>query len=201
MKIFYTLTAFLLCTLAFAQTEATTKDGKKVILNPDGTWKYAGDKSNPGTNDCSNLTKTETYSGGKVMSSSRDNIKISNNGKNLIEFSIIKGEGSLIMNISRQKGELTCVAKNAKMTVEFTDKTNITIAHMGDLNCKGNFSLFLGELLENEDKLILFKTKKIAKTSIEYSNSVDGKIVVISEENVYTDTEADKIRKTINCLN
>ena len=24
-----------------AQTDATTKDGKKVLLYPDGTWKYA----------------------------------------------------------------------------------------------------------------------------------------------------------------
>lgn len=201
MKIFYALTAFLLCTLAFAQTEATTKDGKKVILNPDGTWKYAGAKSALDAYDCSNLTKTETYSGGKVMTSSRENIKISNNGKNSIEFSAVKGEATLILNISRQKGELTCVAKNALMTVEFTDKTKMTIAHMGDLNCKGNFSLFLGEVLENEDKLNLFKTKKIAKTSIAYSNSVDGKIVVMNEDNVYTDAEAEKIRKTINCLN
>ena len=36
-----TLTVLVISTFSlFAQTEATTKDGKKVILNEDGTWKY-----------------------------------------------------------------------------------------------------------------------------------------------------------------
>lgn len=201
MKIVYTLTALLLCTLATAQTEATTKDGKKVILNPDGTWHHAGSKAASGTDDCSTLTKTQTYTGGKVMSTSKENIKIANNGKNLIEFAVIKGESALILNISRQGREVKCVSKNAKMTVEFTDKTKTTLNHMSDLNCEGNFSLFLGLNAETSEKLNLLKAKKISKTTIEYSDSVDGKIVIVAEDNVYTDAEAEKIRKTINCLN
>ena len=35
------LTVLVISTFSlFAQIEATTKDGKKVILNEDGTWKY-----------------------------------------------------------------------------------------------------------------------------------------------------------------
>jgi hypothetical protein len=36
------LTLILLCAVAQAQQIATTAEGKKVVLNADGTWKYAG---------------------------------------------------------------------------------------------------------------------------------------------------------------
>jgi hypothetical protein len=46
----------------FAQTEATTNDGKKVILNDDGTWKYTETTQANGTVsfECSDLISTET---------------------------------------------------------------------------------------------------------------------------------------------
>ena len=60
-----TISAFSL----FAQTEATTKDGKKVILNEDGTYKY--DKTIVVTEtvnlECSKLIATEIDNDWKVF--------------------------------------------------------------------------------------------------------------------------------------
>lgn len=51
MRIFFLISlAVLLGSVAVAQTRATTEDGKAVILNDDGTWKYAAiAKSRPGS--------------------------------------------------------------------------------------------------------------------------------------------------------
>jgi hypothetical protein len=56
-----TLAAFCVNAI-FAQTEASTTDGKKVILNDDGTWKYAeqDEKKVSESSECSELIKTET---------------------------------------------------------------------------------------------------------------------------------------------
>ena len=40
-KLKYLLPILCLFTIIFCETEATTNEGKKVILNNDGTWKYA----------------------------------------------------------------------------------------------------------------------------------------------------------------
>ncbi|KGO94869.1 hypothetical protein [Flavobacterium subsaxonicum] len=191
----------LLCTALFAvsisgysQTEATTKEGKKVLLNSNGTWAYAD-------GDCNTLTETKTYAGGKVMSSAKEVISVSSDaGKTGITINIVKGTGALILNLGRIEREIFCVSKNAPMSIEFTDGTKLAVKHMGDLNCNGNFSCFLGEQVGTDKELEILKTKKIKKVSIEYTDTENGNVKKFTKEYTLSADQTEKINKIIKCL-
>lgn len=186
------LIASLFLTLgAFAQTEATTKDGKKVILNKNGTWLYA---------ECASLLKTETV-GGKPMTSAKDNIKVSSDGGLTgLSVSLIKGSESVILNFAPLEKDVICVNKNAPMTITFTDGTSLNINHMGTLNCEGNFSVFLGEAMQNSSSLEKLTTKQIKKISIEYTSTEGGVIKKYSKESVVDAATGAKLMQTAQCL-
>lgn len=173
MKIF-----FLLATLLVGVTTATAQNSG---------------------NDCNILTKTETI-GDKQLSSAKQEIPVSNNGKNNISFNALKGSQALILMFPRQKQEVICVSKSSKIYIEFDDKTKFEMNHMRDTDCKGMFVIMLAEVMQNSDKLEMVKAKKIRKITIEYQEVKDGKLVVTPEETILTAQEADKILKTIQCL-
>ena len=79
------LTAFAIIatiSVSFGQTEeATTKSGKKVVLNSDGTWKYQEEKNTQTTtakdSDCSNyIETTEDKMTGKKSTAGKNTIGI-----------------------------------------------------------------------------------------------------------------------------
>ena len=187
----FTASLLLIPALSYCQTEATTKDGKKVILNTDMTWNYA---------DCSALTETKTYPGGKVMTSSKENFRVSADGKNGIDLSILKGSGTTIYNFASINKDIKCVNKDAPGTIEFTDGSKITIKHMSELNCKGNFSCFLGLVVGTEAEAKVLQTKKIKKISLEYTKKENNAFVNYTEDFNVAAAQADKILKTIQCL-
>ncbi|MFL9843404.1 hypothetical protein [Flavobacterium rhizosphaerae] len=176
-------------TAAFSQTSATTNDGKKVILNNDGTWMYA---------DCAELLKTENIRG-QNMTSAKEKVVVAN-GAGGLSIDLIKGSSAVMINFSPADREVICVGTKAPMNVEFTDGTKITVTHMGKLNCEGNFSLFLGESVGTDKELELFKTKTIKKISIEYSKSENGSLVNYSRDSDFTADKAEKMRNIIKCL-
>jgi len=188
---FFTACVLLVFSYSYSQTEATTKDGKKVILNKDMTWMYA---------DCANLVETKTYPGGKVMTSSKENIKISADGKTGIDISLLKGTSSIIYNFAAITNDVKCVVKDAPGTVEFTDGSKITIKHMSDLNCKGNFSCFLGSATGTGTEGTALQSKKIKKITLQYTKKENDSFTNYNEDFIVTTEQADKIFKTIQCL-
>ena len=186
------LTTSLFLTIgALAQTEATTKDGKKVMLNPNGTWMYS---------ECASLLKTEN-TGGKMMTSSKDDITIpATTTSTGLSISIIKGSESVIFNFATLSKDIYCVSKDAPMAVSFTDGTSIQIKHMGSLNCKGNFAFFLGESMGNKNILEALINKQIKKVVIDYSDTENGKIKIISKETVFDAKTAGKVMHVAQCL-
>jgi len=175
----------------FAQTEATTTDGKKVILNDDGTWSYA---------ECGALVKSE-ISNGKMYTSAKDKITINEIGKSTgIDVTLLKGSTSVIVNFVYNGSDIKCIDKDAPMIIEFTDDTKVNMKSMNDLNCKGSAALFLGKQMGNEANLKLLATKKIKKISIEYSVKQNNEIVKIVGDFNTTPEQGDKIMKTIKCL-
>lgn len=183
--------SFLFTLCAFSQTEATTKDGKKVILNSNGTWMYA---------ECASLLKTENV-GGKMMTSSKDviNVPATDNSPGIL-ISLIKGSQSVIFNFATAGKDLYCVNKDAPMVVTFTDNSTVIIKHMSDLNCKGNFSFFLGETLGNKDLLDKIISKQIKKVVIEYSETDNGKIKKINKEMLFDAATGTKVLQVAQCL-
>ncbi len=186
------LTAGLLIfsVFAFSQTEATTKDGKKVTLNANGTWMYA---------DCAALLKTETYSG-KTMTSGKENIKVSaDGGKTGLSISLIRGS-AIILNFGIIEAAAKCIKEEAPMIVEFTDGSKTTVNHMGKLSCEGNFSVYFSSSLGNVKQLEMLITKKIKKVTIEYTDTNNGVIVKQHDEFVFGTAQADGFAKVLQCL-
>lgn len=180
----------LVSIMAYSQTEATTKDGKKVILNSNGTWLYA---------DCAGLLKTETYSG-KTMTSNKDNIKVSaDGGKTGLNISLIKGS-AIILNFGIIESVAKCVKEEAPMIIEFTDGNKTTVNHMSKLSCEGNFSVYFSSEIGNIKQLEILKTKKIKKVTIEYTDTENGVIVKQNEEFVFGTTQADAFLNVLQCL-
>lgn len=187
----FTVCIFLFSALVYSQTEATTKDGKKVILNDNGTWIYA---------DCATLLKTETYSG-NTMTSAKENIKVSaDGGKTGLNISLVKGTTAVMLNFGIIESDIKCVNKDAPLVIEFTDASRVTVTHMGDLNCKGNFALFLAEDIGNIKELELLKTKNIKKVTLEYTDSNSGNIIKNTKEFIFGAAQADKFKKIVQCL-
>lgn len=186
-------TALLFCLNSFAQTEATTNDGKKVILNSDGTWAFA---------DCGELIKVVTNGNGKQTISGKGFINsFSEIEKNKQKLLLLKASsGAVIVNFSPKTREAVCVNKNAVGDIEFTDGSKVTINHMGDLDCEGNFSYYLSKDFDTLKELEMFKSKKIKNITVEYTTTENGKIVKFTRKSSFTDEDGDKIMKTIQCL-
>lgn len=149
--------------------------------------------------DCSLITKTEKI-GDKEISSAKNEIPLSNKGKNNISFNAMKGSQALILMFPRQKREVICVSKSSKIYVEFDDKSGFEMTHMRDTDCEGMFVIMLADVMLNGENLALVKAKKISKVTIEYQEVKDGKLITKPEETILTPKEADKILKTIQCL-
>src|SRR5690554_2707900 len=73
-------------TSAYAQIEVTTKDGKQVLLNENGTWEYVKSESDTTeksaeSNDCSTYVSTKTDKViGKSSTASKETLVISSDG-------------------------------------------------------------------------------------------------------------------------
>jgi len=194
-KILLCSALFVATISAIAQTEATTKDGKKVVLNSNGTWAYAD-------GDCYLLTHTKTYTGGTIVTSAKDPIKLFDNASAStgISLAVIEGSSSLILNFGRIEQVVMCIDKNAPMNLEFTDGTKLVLMHMNELDCEGNFSCFLGEQMKTGKELETLKIKKIKKISIEYTDTENGLIKKFYKDYTLTANQGEKLSKTIICL-
>lgn len=175
-----------------SQTEATTKDGQKVVLNKNGTWMYAG---------CEELIKSGTYSGGKTLLSSKENIIVSpDNGVTGVKISMYKGTDVFLININNLVTNLKCVTTKAPIVLEFTDGYKVTTQHALALNCKAEFALSLANTKDDIKLLDLLKVKKIKQITIEYTTSDGEGTKKYLESFIFNTLQSEKFMKTLQCL-
>ena len=86
------------------------------------------------------------------------------------------------------------------MDIHFKDGTKSAVAHMGDINCDGNFYLFLGDAFQNKPLLEKLKSAKISSVAITYTNSENGKLTDTVEEFSFSDEQAKIFVQGLNCL-
>jgi hypothetical protein len=193
------MTFLLTTTLALGQSQkATTEIGKKVILNGDGTWKYADTVVSSSTyldsNDCSNWIKTkEDKVSGKSFTTMKDYLVVSNDGgKKGLGISLMSTEkNSIILNI-KAAGAGGCIDKGAKINILFTDETRLELATESDFNCKGNATVYFGDVFGKKKQLKELQTKKIDVMRVWTSDSyVEEKFEV---------EQAEQFKNVINCL-
>lgn len=179
-----------------AQTTATTKDGKKVILNDDGTWKYdttvvAEKKVDL---ECSELISTETDKmTGKSSTASKKTLIISDDGgKNGFGIFLMKSSNSIIFSI-QAVGAGSCIDDDSKMNILFRDGTRLELVNNGKFNCKAKFTLYFGGAFGKKKELEMLRTKEIETMRVWTSKSY--------VEKDFSSEQSKQLMKTVDCLN
>lgn len=197
---FLSILFFLISTLQlFAQTEATTNDGKKIILNDNGTWKFKEviqQKTNETTNstdDCSKyiVTEEDKVTGKSTTSSKQILIVSKDGGKKGFGIFTMKGQESIIISI-QAVGAGGCIDDDAKMNILFRDGTRLELTNDGKFNCDAKYTLYFGGYSGKKKELELFKTKEIETMRIWTSKSY-------VEEN-FTSDQSQELMKSLSCL-
>lgn len=132
---------------AQAQMTAVTPDGRRVMLNPDGTWKpmdQPGDTSAVETN-CSGLLIHGMDATGRPLVSS-DLMLVSYDGGStgfglVLEGGEKRGYNTLHLTAA---GTKTCVKKYAKVKITFQDGSSELVASDALVNCKGDVPIHMG---------------------------------------------------------
>lgn len=180
---------------SIAQTKATTEDGKKVILNQDGTWKYDDSKEVKDTVSfaCSDLIATETDKmTGKTSVASKNTLIISEDGgKTGFGFFLMKGANSIIFSI-QAVGAGSCIDDENKMNVLFKDGTRLTLQNDGKFNCDAKFTLYFGGSFGKKKQLEMFRTKEVETIRIWTSKSY--------VEKDFSAEQSKQLKQTVNCL-
>lgn len=198
-KIISTITILTLTVLStFAQTEATTNDGRKVILNDDGTWKYVETKTenteSTDNSDCSNYISTETDKvTGKASVAAKEMLVVSKDGgKNGFGFYILKSDkGSIIFSI-QAVGAGNCIDDDDKMNVLFRDGTRIELVNDADFNCDAKYTQYFGGVFGRKKELEMFRTKEVETIRIWTS---DGYV-----EEDFNSEQSNQLLHTVDCL-
>lgn len=192
------LTVMLILTVSFGQSEeATTAAGKKVILNTDGTWKYAEikkDTAKVNSSDCSNWITTETDKvSGNTTTTGISTLVVSTDGGNegFGIFMMKSSQGGLIL-IIQAAGAGNCIDKGAKINILFTDGSRLELASDGDFNCKAKATVYFGGVFGKKKQLAELKTKKIQTMRVWTSDSY--------VEKDFTEDNQAEFYNVINCL-
>ena len=201
-KMMLTLGLAFIATLGlYAQTEATTKEGKKVILDEDGTWKYV-ETSSGDTNrtkdstlncDCSKLvsTNTDKVTGKSTIGSKNIILVLDNEGKTGFSFYFLKSKNTLIFS-TKAVGSGNCIDDDDKMLILFKDGTRTTIYNDADFNCKAKFTIYFGGSFGKKKQLELLKTKEIETIRVWTSQSYVQRDL--------TPKQSKELMNTIKCL-
>jgi hypothetical protein len=193
------LMVLITTTIAFGQThKAMTENGKKVILNSDGTWKYADTvkiaQTNLDPSDCSNWIKTEEDKvSGKSYTNMKEYLVISNDGgKNGFRINLMLfGSNTIIFSINAA-GASGCIDKGAIINILFTDGTRMELASDGEFNCKNNVTVYFGGLFGKKKELNELIGKKIDIMRVRTRDSY--------VEQKFEDDQAEQLKNALNCL-
>jgi hypothetical protein len=195
-KIIFTLSIFSFIALsALAQTEATTKDGKKVILNDDGTWKLAETTAAdaPISFDCADLISINTDKmTGKSTTASKETLIVSEDGGET-------GFGIYIMDLSsffafnfKVVGAGSCIDDTNRMNVLFRDGTKLDIKNNAKFNCENNFTVYFGGSFGKRKELETFRTLEVETIRIWTSKGF--------VEKDFSLDQSKQMMKTVDCL-
>jgi len=169
------LITFVLLLLSFtslsAQQEATTNDGKKVILNDDKTWNYyepeqqLDDKS--ADQDCSKyiISEKDEMTGKTYISSSETIILSDDEGVTGIGVTCILSNKTVIV-IFQAIGASNCIDKDDEINILFRDDTRITLGNDSKFNCERKSTVYLGSAHGRKDDLRQLMEKEIKSVRV-----------------------------------
>lgn len=176
---------------------ATTENGKKVILNNNGSWKYDVENNLPENKsdniDCSNwiIKQEDKVSGSSVLTMKNPIIVSQDGGENGLIIRLVFSSNTIILNIIAN-GAGRCIDKNAKINILFKDGSRMELLNESDFNCKGSATIYFGGIFGKKNKLIDFKNKNIETIRVWTSDSYVQE--TLDEE------QSMNFRSALNCL-
>jgi VCBS repeat-containing protein len=186
---------WILSGVCLGQIEANTKDGKKVILDDDGTWKYFVDNKNTSvtTYECSELVSNEVDKmTGKSTRSMKEGLVISEDGTNGFGILAYEVDGTIGLSIIAN-GAGSCIDDMAKMNVLFRDGTRLELRNNGKFNCEGKFTIYFGGGFGKKKELESFRTREVETLRVWTSKSY--------VERDFQVEDSKKLMVSLTCLN
>lgn len=193
----------MLTFLSFAsltQTTATTENGKKVILNEDGTWHFEKsieketiDGSLVKT-DCDKYISTEVdkMTGESSVASNEILIISKDGGKKGFGIYLMKSKrGSIILSI-QAVGAGNCIDDDNKMNILFRDGTRLELTNDSKFNCDAKYTQYFGGSFGKKDQLEMLRSKEVETIRVWTSNSY------VEED--FTSEQSKTLLKTFDCL-
>ncbi|WP_242132613.1 hypothetical protein [Aestuariivivens marinum] len=201
-KILLTTTlSFFFGQILLAQINATTDDGKKVLLKENGTWEYVQEKINETTettelsSDCSNYILTETDKmTGKSSTGAKETLIISQDGgKTGFGIFALNSSNSNALILSIQAvGAGSCIDDDNKINILFRDGSRLELYNDGKFNCDAKMTLYFGGIFGKKKQLNELATKEIETMRVWTSKSY--------VEKDFTSEQSKRLMKTISCL-
>lgn len=162
------LTVLISTSYVFGQSEkATTESGKIVILNSDGTWKYNETlktiQSNTDINDCSNwiLTQIDKVDGASFTAGKKPLEIFTDGGKKGFRIIMLNGSHSDLIISIQAFGAGSCIDKDDKINILFTDGSRLLLKNDADFNCKSKSTVIFGGSFGKKRELEELKSKRI----------------------------------------
>lgn len=195
-KTFFSILIIVISSFSvFAQIEATTTDGKKVLLYDDGYWEFKRiTKSIEFDNiDCFDLVSTEVDgTTGKSLTGSKRPMMVSDDdGTSGLIINLLKRSESVIFSI-QVNGAGDCIEADSKINIVFRDYTRLDLINDGDFNCDSEFSLYFGGIAGKDKQLQTFR-KKGVKTMRVWTS--EGYV-----EKKFSSEQSNQLMNTVNCL-
>jgi hypothetical protein len=201
MKYFSLLILTLsILTPAFAQTTATTKEGKTVLLYEDGTWKYqeqSASKSSPSAGsefDCSAWIETTADKvSGKVITAAKKPIVVSKDQKTGFAILIMKSSDALKVILTIEiVGAGTCIDKGDEINILFRDGSRMTLSHASEFNCVPQADIYFGDVFGKNRELKELAEKQIATMRVWMRGT--------HVDQDFSTSQSDEFQSVIRCL-
>ena len=176
---------------ATAQIRATTADGKHVLLNADGTWKYLIEEiekdsallKNLAANDSARqMAKSDSVKAlvvertppnldcNALLAVNRDNdrffavlkrLVVSKDNKSGFVISFYKTKHGPLVWTTHIMGPAVCISEDTKLTLVLKNGTVFNFGNEGTNNCTGDFKLNFGGTAGKEDAFDMLRANDI----------------------------------------
>ncbi|MBU2650111.1 MAG: hypothetical protein KKA81_04175 [Bacteroidetes bacterium] len=188
------LSVFFFVGIGFAQQNATTDDGKKVVLNEDGTWDYVTENTGGIPGDCSTyiVTDSDKITGESSTSTIRKIVVSKDGGETGLIFYGFLSEGKLTITMEVYGASL-CMQPGSHINILFRDGSKLDLQNNNKYNCENKGAMFFGDSWGKKKELQLLMKKEIETMRV---YTADG---FVQED--FTPENSRDLMETLKCFN
>mgnify|MGYP006948433096 CR=1 FL=1 len=175
-----------------AQIVATTEDGRKVELNPDGTWRFKEVEKVTPPSDCSGVLELheDRMTGNKTFFAPKEHIILTKDGETGLAVAWMLIENIIVLSITVDGGG--CIDEDDRIYFLFRDGTRYDRKNETRFNCTGRAGVNFGGPYGKKADLTNFTTKQLAAIRVSTSKN-------IIEENL-TNLESQALMEGVVCI-